>query len=127
MYAYIVDNKISEYYPSDAKPGKCIKMPDDYNFSPTHDYKYDPETDSIVEDLNPPGPPVPTQAELDLWDLNFLRAQRNQKLSETDWMASSDYNMTDAQKKYRQDLRDITKTFKSMSDKDFKFPTKPTE
>ena len=56
-----------------------------------------------------------------------LRFERNRLLFETDWMASSDYNMTDAQKKYRQDLRDITKTFKSMSDKDFKFPTKPTE
>lgn len=124
MYAYIVDNKISEYYPSDAKPGKCIKMPDDYNFSPTHDYKYDPETDSIVEDLNPPGPPVPTQAELDLWDLNFLRAQRNQKLSETDWMANSDVTMSDEWKKYRQDLRDITKTYKNQ--REVVWPTPPS-
>jgi hypothetical protein len=46
-------------------------------------------------------------------------------LSETDWWASSDLTMTDAQKKYRQDLRDITKTFQSMEDKDFKFPDKP--
>tara|TARA_R100000329_G_scaffold38153_2_gene35985 strand:+ start:1424 stop:1714 length:291 start_codon:yes stop_codon:yes gene_type:complete len=59
--------------------------------------------------------------------LEYLRFERNRLLSETDWMASSDYNMTDAQKKYRQDLRDITKTFRSMSDKDFKFPEKPTE
>tara|TARA_B100000424_G_C22898350_1_gene477834 strand:- start:56 stop:430 length:375 start_codon:yes stop_codon:yes gene_type:complete len=124
MYAYIVDNKISEYYPSDAKPGKCIKMPDDCNFSPTHDYKYDPETDSIVEDLNPPGPPVPTQAELDLWDLNFLRAQRNQKLSETDWMANSDVTMSDEWKKYRQDLRDITKTYKNQ--REVVWPTPPS-
>ena len=124
MYAYIVDNKISEYYPSDAKPGKCIKMPDDYNFSPTHDYKYDPETDSIVEDLNPPGPPVPTQAELDLWDLNFLRAQRNQLLYETDWMANSDVTMSDEWKKYRQDLRDITKKYKNQ--REVVWPTRPS-
>ena len=124
MYAYIVDNKISEYYPSDAKPGKCIKMPDDYNFSPTHDYKYDPETDSIVEDLNPPGPPVPTQAELDLMDLNFLRAQRNQLLYETDWMANSDVTMSDEWKKYRQDLRDITKTYKNQ--REVVWPTPPS-
>ena len=56
-----------------------------------------------------------------------LRTQRNILLSETDWWASSDLTMTDAQKKYRQDLRDITKTFSSLSDKDFAFPTKPTE
>ena len=37
-----------------------------------------------------------------------------------------DLTMTDAQKKYRQDLRDITKTFSSLDDKDFEFPTKPS-
>ena len=60
-------------------------------------------------------------------DLSELRMKRNRLLSETDWWASSDLTMTDAQKKYRQDLRDITKTFSSLSDKDFAFPTKPTE
>ena len=59
--------------------------------------------------------------------LEYLRSERNYLLSETDWWASSDLTMTDAQKKYRQDLRDITKTYQSLSDKDFKFPTKPTE
>lgn len=59
--------------------------------------------------------------------LEILRSERNFLLSETDWWASSDLTMTDAQKKYRQDLRDITKTYQSLSDKDFKFPTKPTE
>jgi len=57
--------------------------------------------------------------------LEILRSERNRLLFETDWWASSDLTMTDAQKKYRQDLRDITKTFKSMEDKDFKFPDKP--
>lgn len=60
-------------------------------------------------------------------DLAELRTERNTLLSETDWWASSDLTMTDAQKKYRQDLRDITKTYQSLSDKDFAFPTKPTE
>ena len=56
-----------------------------------------------------------------------LRSRRNQLLAETDWMASSDLTMSDAWKKYRQDLRDITKSFKSMYDKNFKFPDKPTD
>tara|TARA_R100001079_G_C4427806_1_gene142714 strand:- start:330 stop:620 length:291 start_codon:yes stop_codon:yes gene_type:complete len=56
-----------------------------------------------------------------------LRRQRNVLLAETDWMANSDVTMPDAWKKYRQELRDITKTFKSMDDKGFAFPTKPTE
>jgi hypothetical protein len=60
-------------------------------------------------------------------DLAELRTQRNILLAETDYMGNSDVTMTDAWKTYRQELRDITKTFKSMSDKDFKFPTKPTE
>ena len=124
MYAYIVDNKISELYPSNAKAGKCIKMPDDYYMSETHDYKYDPETDSIVEDFNPPGPPVPTQADLDLMDLNVLRGERNQKLSQTDWMANSDVTMPDEWKTYRQALRDITKTYKNQHE--VVWPTKPS-
>jgi len=42
--------------------------------------------------------------------MRLLRKERDKKLLETDWWASSDLTMTDAQKKYRQDLRDITKT-----------------
>lgn len=60
-------------------------------------------------------------------DLAELRTQRNILLAETDYMALSDVTMSDEMKTFRQQLRDITKTFKSMSDKDFKFPTKPTE
>lgn len=52
-----------------------------------------------------------------------LRAERNMRLAETDWWASSDLTMTDAQKKYRQDLRDITKTYDSLEK--VKWPTKP--
>jgi len=52
-----------------------------------------------------------------------LREVRNQMLAETDWWASSDLTITDAQKKYRQDLRDITKTATSLDD--VKWPEKP--
>ena len=124
MYAYIVDNKISELYPSDNKGGKCIKMPDDYYMSETHDYKYDPETDSIVEDFYPSGPPTPTQAEFDEFNLNILRSQRNQLLYETDWMANSDVTMSDEWKAYRQALRDITKTYKNPQE--VVWPTRPS-
>ncbi len=125
MYAYIVDNKISELFPSDAKPGKCIKMPDDWFINDTHDYKYDPATDSIVVDDNPPGPPVPTQAELDEMDLNSLRGYRNGLLAQSDWMANSDSpEMTDEWKTYRQALRDITKTYKN--EREVVWPTPPS-
>ena len=36
-----------------------------------------------------------------------LRWQRNKLLSETDWMAMSDYTMSDPWKNYRQALRDL--------------------
>ena len=55
--------------------------------------------------------------------LKFLREERNRKLAETDWWASSDLTMTDAQKSYRQALRDITKDYDSLDD--VKWPTKP--
>ena len=60
-------------------------------------------------------------------DLAELRRERNILLQETDYLALSDVTMSDAWKKYRQDLRDITKSFKSMYDKNFKFPDKPTD
>jgi hypothetical protein len=60
-------------------------------------------------------------------DLAELRTQRNILLAETDYMGNSDVTMSAKWKTYRQELRDITKTFKSMSDKDFKFPEKPKE
>ena len=56
-----------------------------------------------------------------------LRKQRDVLLAETDWMANSDVTMSTAWKTYRQALRDITKTYTSMSDNGFSFPTKPTE
>tara|TARA_R100001082_G_C4344224_1_gene151545 strand:- start:84 stop:377 length:294 start_codon:yes stop_codon:yes gene_type:complete len=60
-------------------------------------------------------------------DLLQLRRERNSLLAETDWMANSDVTMPTAWKTYRQALRDITKTYTSMSDNGFSFPTKPTE
>jgi len=58
--------------------------------------------------------------------LQSLRMIRNRLLAESDWMANSDITMTDEWKTYRQALRDITKTYKSMSDDGFTFPTKPS-
>jgi hypothetical protein len=40
--------------------------------------------------------------------LIVLRDKRNGLLTETDWWGASDNTMTDAQKKYRKDLRDLT-------------------
>ena len=60
-------------------------------------------------------------------DLAELRRERNILLQETDYLALSDVTMTDNMKTYRQELRDITKKFKSMEQKNFKFPEKPKE
>ena len=56
--------------------------------------------------------------------LAILRFHRTVKLKETHhWAYQDTPDMTDAQKKYRQDLRDITKKYSSMDD--VKWPTKP--
>ena len=64
-------------------------------------------------------------------NLNSLREQRNAKLTQTDWVVirereegGSVSNFADW-KKYRQELRDITNTYKSL-DK-VKWPTAPSE
>lgn len=55
--------------------------------------------------------------------LELLRDVRNALLSETDWWANSDLTMTQAQRDYRQALRDITNTYSSLDD--VVWPTKP--
>ena len=64
-------------------------------------------------------------------DLSELRTQRNSLLAQTDWVVikekeegGSVSNFADW-KKYRQELRDITKTYKSLED--VKWPTAPSE
>ena len=56
-------------------------------------------------------------------NLSALRAERNAKLAETDWWASSDLTMTAEQTAYRQALRDITDTYSSLDE--VVWPTKP--
>ena len=72
---------------------------------------------------------------LKLWEaespsINLLREQRNLLLSKTDWIVirereegGSVSNFADW-KKYRQKLRDITKTYKSLDD--VKWPEEPS-
>ncbi len=60
-----------------------------------------------------------------------LRKQRNGLLAETDWTALNDVTMSDEMKKYRQDLRDITKTAKVSLEngvlKGVEWPKKPMD
>ena len=74
-------------------------------------------TESEEKNISSPAPSESAQ-------LDALRYERNMLLKETDWMANSDVTMSDAWKKYRQELRDITKTYKSLDD--VKWPTEPT-
>ena len=55
--------------------------------------------------------------------LRQLRVERNKRLGLTDVWALSDRTMTQAQKDYRQALRDITKNATSLDD--VSWPTKP--
>jgi hypothetical protein len=55
--------------------------------------------------------------------LKELRAERDRRIAETDWWASSDLTMTPEQTAYRQALRDITETYSSLED--VVWPVKP--
>lgn len=55
--------------------------------------------------------------------MRLLREERNNKLAETDWWASSDRTMTQAQIDYRQALRDITNSYNNLND--VVWPSKP--
>ena len=55
--------------------------------------------------------------------LKLLREERNLRIAETDWWASSDLTMSAERTAYRQALRDITKTYTSLDD--VVWPDKP--
>jgi len=55
--------------------------------------------------------------------MRLLREERDRLIAVTDWWASSDLTMTDAQTAYRQALRDITDSATSLED--VTWPTKP--
>ena len=58
---------------------------------------------------------------LPIWN----RQKRDALLSETDWWASSDLTITDEQRSYRQQLRDITDHANWPNLEDDDWPTKP--
>ena len=70
---------------------------------------------------------MPTQEEFDAAlaevQLEEFRAERNRRIAETDWWASSDLTMSPEQIAYRQALRDITETYASLED--VVWPQKP--
>jgi len=55
-----------------------------------------------------------------------LRAERDRRLAETDWMANSDVTMSDAWKTYRQNLRDVPAQSGVTGLDDVTWPTKPS-
>lgn len=55
--------------------------------------------------------------------IKLLREERNKLIAETDWWASSDLDMPLERATYRQQLRDITKTYSSLDD--VVWPDKP--
>ena len=63
-------------------------------------------TEDEIKKFNAEVAAEPTELERKLENIRMIR---NGLLSQTDWMANSDVTMSDAWKKYRQDLRDITK------------------
>ena len=60
--------------------------------------------------------------------MESLRAERNSKLAETDYLALSDQTLSADMNTYRQNLRDITNGLTTVEEVNaVVFPTKPTE
>ena len=60
--------------------------------------------------------------------MESLRAERNSKLAETDYLALSDQTLSADMSSYRQNLRDITNGLTTVEEVNaVVFPTKPTE
>tara|TARA_Y100000401_G_scaffold69886_1_gene56017 strand:+ start:1240 stop:1596 length:357 start_codon:yes stop_codon:yes gene_type:complete len=104
---YELAHALAEYWPT--KKWKVSKNEItwlDTSASPTKE-----EVQAKVDEMNAAEP------------LRHLRAQRNLKLEETDWWAVADRTMTDAEKAYRQALRDLPANTSDPSNPTF--PTKP--
>ena len=73
-------------------------------------------------------------AELDAVEaMRLLRLERNSRIAETDWRASSDLTLSDAWKTYRQALRDLPASASPSLDSSYEldltsvtWPTEPT-
>ena len=74
-------------------------------------------------------PDTRTDAEIAEDKLDRLRAKRDIRLQASDWTQGADSPLTSAKKTewatYRQELRDITKTYQAMDADGFKWPEKP--
>ena len=77
---------------------------------------YEGDDPSTIGWITPENAPSIEQINAKFQELNaaepmrLLREERNRRIAETDWWASSDLLISDDQRKYRQALRDITKT-----------------
>ena len=89
----MADISVEDYFEIAAKLNRALG--DDYDFK------------AYLEAIKKRNP----NEELNLQEpMRVLREERNKKIAETDWWASSDLLISDDQRKYRQALRDITKT-----------------
>jgi len=91
---------------TDSKNGSAILSSNPSDFGVT--WKQVSDKKKVLQDAEP---------------MRLLRKERDELIAKTDWWVLPDRTPTDAQKKYRQDLRDITKSATSLDD--VKWPTKP--
>ena len=79
------------------------------------------------DDTNPVDPPTKEEVEAEIERIRvdsamrYLRRERDRRLIDTDWWAVGDRVITQAEKDYRQALRDITENAQPVLD-----PTNPT-
>ena len=108
------------------KPGNFINLPY-YNNGQTHRYAVDKNNSKLSLDqfIKLANELKTTRDNAAAVQLQSLREHRNMLIAQTDWWALGDITMTDAQKTYRQSLRDITKTYKTLDSAQGNWPVKP--
>lgn len=114
---------IVNYYPNIPEEHEIEIYPvsgEDYENFGKRQYKFDPISKKLI--------PKNREEFIDLsW--SELRSRRNNLLSNTDWIAVSDNNLTEDQKEkwkiYRQQLRDFPSTISDPTNPDINWPIPP--
>ena len=119
-YSVNSDTKVATYEGEQFNPKHVTTITTDESGTNTQTSELVAQTEDECKEMKALRDAAPT------YHLQRLREKRNALLAKTDWRASSDITMTDAWKTYRQELRDITKTYSSMQDDGFTFPTEPS-
>lgn len=123
-YSVNSDTKVATYEGAEFKPKHVTSITTDDSGTNTQTTVLVAPTEEECKEMKALRDAAPT------YHLQRLREKRNALLSQTDWIVAKSLEageaVPDAWKTYRQQLRDITTTYQSVSDDGFTWPTEPS-